>query len=246
VLAAWRGAALACLLGACAEKGDLGRVRPGPFPTDRAASIGAATARASGEAASIYPLTEDEKLLRNLAYGLIAPPMERDVWDRILTELQRTGALTYQPATFDTTAYATKLMTTPYRSATARYGRLIEDVRDDLVRLEQFAAVAHRVVDMDRKREKSLGYVSTLSGEEWANAMRRIGENAVIVGWVQRCLAERVGAYRFALERLVIATPLPAAIEAERAIGELDRRVAAMASSEPRNRVSVRAPLSAF
>jgi hypothetical protein len=232
-LATWRGVALTILLSACAETGDLGRTRPGLFPLDRTDSIGAAAARAAGEPASIYALTEDEKLLRNLAYGLIAPPIERDLWDRVVSELQRTGVLAYQPQPLDPTAYATKLMTTPYRSATARYGRLIEDVRDDLVRLDQFAAVAQRVADMDRKREKSLGYVSTLSGDEWVNAMRRIGENAVIIGWVQRCLAERAGAYRFALERLVIATPLPAAVEAERAIGELDRRVTAMAQAAP-------------
>lgn len=43
---------------------------------------------------------------------------------------------------------------------TGRYSKLIEDIRNDVTRLEPFFASARIVSDLDRKREKSLGYVS--------------------------------------------------------------------------------------
>ncbi len=56
----------------------------------------------------------------------------------------------------DRSAYASRLFTTAYRSQTARYNRLIEDVRNDVMRVDPFFGSARYVVDMDRKREKSL------------------------------------------------------------------------------------------
>ena len=217
------------LVGACADLGDFGRTGS-IFRSDKSSWVGGEAARANGAPPSIFALTEDEKLLRNLAYPLITPSYEKDAWDRILVEFHENGVLPTEAVAFDPTFYATKLLTTPYRSATARYGRLIEDARDDLARIDPFAATALRVVDIDRKREKSLGYVSSLSGDEWKNAIRRIGENAMIVGWVQRSLRERAASYRFALERLVIETPTPGAVEAEHALVALERRIAEMAA----------------
>jgi hypothetical protein len=116
-------------------------------------------------------------------------------------------------------------MTVWVRSETTRYARLIEDVRNDVARLDYFFTTARRVIDIDRKREQSLAYVP-VRGDEVANALARVGENVLIVGWVQRSLAERVAAYRFALERLIIVVPSPLAVEAERSITFLQQRSA--------------------
>jgi len=222
--AGWSVLAMTLLLGACAEFGDFGRTGS-IFKPDRQSRIGAEAARASGAPASSFVLTDDEKLLRNLADPLVTSLQEKDTWDRVFADFQEKGTLPSEAAPFDPTIYATRLLTTPYRSATARYGRLIEDIRDDQVRIDPFAATARRVVDIDRKREQSLGYVSNLSGDEWKNAIRRIGENAMIIGWTQRSLRERAASYRIALERLVIETPTPGAVEAEHVLADLDRRI---------------------
>jgi hypothetical protein len=211
--------AMTLLLGACADLGDFGRTGS-IFKSGRSSPVGAEAARAS-----IFALTDDEKLLRDLAYPLITPPYEKTAWDSILVAFHDTGIMPNEAAPYDPTVYATKLLTTPYRSATARYGRLIEDVRDDQVRIDPFAATARRVIDIDRKREQSLGYVSNLSADEWKNAIGRIGENAMVIGWTQRSLRERAASYRFALERLVIETPTPGAVEAEHALVDLERRI---------------------
>ena len=51
-------------------------------------------------------------------------------------------------------------------------------------------------------------------------------ENASIVALVRETLAQRVSAYRFALERLVITTPSAQAVEVERAINHLQAQIA--------------------
>ena len=66
-----------------------------------------------------------------------------------------------------------------------------------------------------------------MSPGEQINAVNRTQENRAIVAWVCRAVKARIVAYRFALERLVIAVPSPGAAEADRAIGLLQRQLAA-------------------
>ena len=73
--------------------------------------------------------------------------------------------------------------------------------------------------------QKSMGFVSGLSKKEHENAVRRMRENAHVIAIVQQCLADRVASYHFALERLVIITPSPQAIEAERSITLLQKQI---------------------
>ena len=50
------------------------------------------------------------------------------------------------------------------------------------MRVDPFFGSARYVVDMDRKREKSLAYVTNLTVEERDNTLQRIAENRNIVG----------------------------------------------------------------
>jgi hypothetical protein len=218
-------AVLAFLFAGCV--GDFGRPRPSIFGDQRATAMGYEAAAAMGEPASVFPLTEDEILMRDLAFNLIAPPYDRVVWTRTLSEFFRSGVIpVYGPADLRT-GYGAELFGWRYPSATARYARLTDDIRNDIVRIDPFASAAARVFDLDRKRDKSLAYVSTRVPGEVVNAKRRIAENALIVDWVRWCLTERAAGYRFALERLVIGLPSPAAVEAERQLTALDQRIAA-------------------
>ena len=99
--------------------------------------------------------------------------------------------------------------------------QLIDDVRDDITRFEPFFATAANVLDLDRKRNASLAYVSQLSPRERADAVARMEENTLIVQWVQQCLERRISSYRWALERLVVQAPDNMAADADRLIGEL-------------------------
>jgi hypothetical protein len=215
------------LLAGCGVKGDFGRVRPSLAGDDIHAWLGPAALGAKRNQGSAFQLTEDERKLRDLAYPLIDPPYDRNKWDSVLGEL---GYVRYERARLKRSEYATRLLTTPYRSQTARYNRLIEDIRADVTRLDPFYATARYVLDMDGKREKSLAYVSSLSKGDLANALQRIAENRAIVQWVEDSVQERAAAYRIALERMVVSAPSPLAVEAERALTLLKQSISAYAA----------------
>jgi hypothetical protein len=75
-----------------------------------------------------------------------------------------------------------------------------------------------------------------ISVGERESAAARIAENEMIIGWVQRRFMERYGGYKLALERLLVATPAPAAVEAERTLAVFAQR---MAEIEPVVQVAV-------
>jgi hypothetical protein len=174
---------------------------------------------------SEFRLTDDERKLRDLAYPLIEPPYDRNKWYSVLGEYGHRPLPGREGAPYDRTKYWKKLDVEYRRSEASSYARLNTDIRNDVERIEPFYAIAFRVIDLDRKRIQSLAHVSELSPAEHRNAIGRTKENAAIVRWVCRSLDERVAAYRFALERLVIEVPSGAAAEAERSLTLLKTRI---------------------
>lgn len=191
--------------------------------------VGAYAAQRRGEPVSDAPLTDDERSLRDLAYALIAPPITRQKWLVTLADLHQSRVLPNDNPPFSVESYASTLIDVPYRSATARYSRLIDDIRADGVRVTPFFTVARRVIDMDTVRERALAGIGGLTAGEREIAMARIAENRMLIGWVYRRLGERVQGYRFALERLLIKTPAPAAVDAERALRAYEERLGRIA-----------------
>jgi hypothetical protein len=214
-------------LASCGASGDFGRVRPSLVPDYIHDWLGREAAESSGKVPSEYNLTEDERLLRDLAYPLIEPPYDRQRWYSVLSEFGITQSFNPDWWYFDRGVYAEKLMGSRvwfgpyYRSTAGRYSQLIDDIRNDVVRIGPFFDIARRITDLDGKRQKSLAYVSGLTPFERANTLRRVRENTLVVAWVQCSLEARAGVFRYALERLVISEPSQAAVEAERALALL-------------------------
>ncbi len=205
------------LLAGCAN-GDFGRVRPQLVLDNVHDWVGTTAALNSPGLFSDYPLTDDERLLRDLAYPLIEPPYDRQRWYSVLNEYGIGRIWHHDWSLFDEHAYVHWLAAQSFRSELARVGRLNDDIRNDGVRVQPFFQVAARVLIMDRKREKSLAYVEHLTPGEQMSAMARVDENALVISWVQWSLVARTLSYRFALERLAIAVPSPAIGEAERSL----------------------------
>ncbi len=171
-----------------------------------------------------FELTDDERALRDLAFQLIQPSYDRHQWYSIAGEyglIERA-----QRERFDRTDYATRLFGDRYRSPSARYARLIDDIRDDSTRLPQFFETATRVDDIDRKRRESLRYISNLSPHERNEALRRNFANAAIISLVRTRLHQRVASYHFALERLVLMTPSVQAAQVELGLTQLQAEIA--------------------
>lgn len=209
-------AAAAVLFAGAAYAGDFGRPRPF-IPFGDLVSPPRDDIVTSALPPSPFPFNDEERELRALAENLLAHPFERF----------RRYALPIAGLAYTAEDYAAFLLN-EFASAAARYARLIDDTRNDIVRTEPFFATARRVADLDRKRELSLRHVTAVAPEEVGATHARVRENMLLIAEVHRTLAVRAGIYRFALERLVLAVPSPLAAEAERARLELERRLAAI------------------
>ncbi len=206
----------AVLLAGCVQ-GDFGRMRS-PLASDSTHDwVGNEAVGSVGLPASQYPLIDEERLLRSQAYPLIAPPYDRNRWLAVLAERGLIRTVPDEGVWLEA-EYLQRLNAPPVRSPVSRYARLIDDIRNDVVRIDAFFTTAHRVADLDEKREKSLNYVADLTPAEHANAVNRVNENGLIIEWVCRSVTSRMIAYRYALERLVISVPSPRAVDAERAL----------------------------
>jgi hypothetical protein len=214
----------ALALGGCAN-GDFGRLKQELVIDDIHGWVGSNAANDAGVVPSMYPLTDEERRLRDLAYPLIEPPFDRARFYSIINEYGINNLFSNWPH-YDRTIYAKRLMETPYRSATARYSQLNTDIRNDVVRIPDFFLTARRVLDLDRKREQAVALVPDLNPAERKNATRRAAENLLVVEWVQQSLQDRAEGYRFTLERLVVATPAPMAAEVERSINLMKSAIA--------------------
>jgi hypothetical protein len=212
-------------LGGCAN-GDFGRVKPGLVNDEVHSWVGTTAALGNGAPISSFPLTDDERALRDLAYPLIEPPYDRQRWFSFLNEYGMARIFRHDWSRFDPQTYTRVLMSQQLRSEAARYARLSDDVRNDRTRVPPFFLLANRVLDMDRRREASLGAVSNLTPAEELNAIARNAENALVISWVQWSLMARTVSYRVALERLAIGEPMAQATDIERSLNALSSLIA--------------------
>lgn len=182
------------------------------------------------------PYTDDEHTLRDLAYAIIEPPEWSnpsrftiagddffDLWNRWIIG----------PQPFDVRSYAEHLIAKPYRSSTARYSQLIDDIRADTGRVMPFFSMANRVLEADAVRAKSFRLVSRLPGATFDLARARMAENRGLIDRVYDRFRQRIASYRYALENLLLLTPSPNAVEAERTLGALEERLMRMTSLTP-------------
>jgi hypothetical protein len=226
--------ALAVLSG-CSSTGDFGRLNQALVTDDIHAWVGEEAAVSAGAPISAYNLTDDERALRDLAFPLIEPPYDRDRWDAVVYEYGTKQSFQRKLWAYDPAAYYRHLQATLYRSSTARYNQLIDDIRNDIVRIEPFFITARRVADLDRRRDASMAQIAGLSPAERVNAQARIGENSLTIAWVRNSLDQRCASYRFALNRLAVAEPEFVAADADRLLTQLQQQVEA-------NQVVVAAP----
>ena len=220
-------------LAGCTSIGDFGRVKPDLVTDDIHDWVGREAALQAGAPISTNDLTDDERTLRDLAFPLIEPPYDRQRWNAVVYEYGTDRAFRRELWVDDPTAYYWHLRETIHRSTTGVYSQLMDDIRNDIVRIGPFFAVARRVVDLDRRREASMAQVADLSPPERLGAQARVGENALTIAWVQHSLTVRCASYRFALEHLVVAEPESEAADVDRVLTQLQQLIAATADLAP-------------
>ena len=214
-------------LSGCSSIGDYGRLSDEAATDDIHAWVGEEAAASVGAPISADNLTEDERTLRDLAFPLIEPPYDRIRWDAVVYEYGTKRSFQRELWEFDRTAYYRNLQGELLRSSAARYNQLIDDIRNDIVRIAPFFMTARRVVDLDRRRAASMTQVASLTPAERVNALARINENSLTIAWVDKSLNQRCASYRFALEHLAVAEPQPIAADADRVLTELQQQIEA-------------------
>lgn len=215
------------LLPGCSSIGDFDRLQPALVTDDIHAWVGQEAAARAGAPISLDNLTEQERTLRDLAFPLIEPPYDRPRWDSVLYEYGVKREFRRELWAVDLTAYYRHLQAAGYRSTAGRYNKLIDDIRNDVVRIGPFFDIAQRVVELDRRREASMQYIADLSPPDRLNAQARVGENSLTIAWVHHSLTQRCAGYRFALEHLVVAEPEKLAAQADVALTQLQQLIAA-------------------
>lgn len=213
------------VLSGCSSTGDFGRLSDALVTDDIHSWVGREAAVSAGAPVSTYNLTEDERTLRDLAFPLIEPSYDRLRWDAVVYEYGTKQEFQRELWAFDPTAYYRRLLDTPHRSSAGRYYQLIDDIRNDIVRIEPFFMQARRVIDLDRRRQASMEEIAALTPGERLNAEARIGENSLTIVWVRKSLDQRCAGYRFALEHLAVSEPQPYAADADRVLTELKQQI---------------------
>lgn len=215
------------VVGGCSSIGDFGRLQPGLVRDDIHDWVGQDAALHAGAPISADNLTQDERMLRDLAFPLIEPPYDRQRWNAVVYEYGLDHVFQRNLWIDDPTAYYRHLMADPDRTTASKYNQLMDDVRNDIVRIGPFFTVARHVFDLDRRREASMKAVADLSPPERLNAEARVGENSLTIAWVQHSLVARCASYRFALEHLAVAEPDSEAGDVDTALTQLQQETAA-------------------
>lgn len=224
-------AALCCGTELAAEPGDFGRPRESIFVDEFLPWLKDGFDSFTGQSVATAPFTDDERILRDLAYAILQPPELSsrsrftiagvdffELWSRWIVG----------PEPLDVRSYADHLIAKPYRSSTARYAQLIDDIRADAGRIGPFFSMANRVLEADTVRVSGFQYITRLPGGTFDLARIRVAENRGLIDQVYDRFRQRLESYRYALECLLVLTPSPFAVEAERALFVLEERLRRM------------------
>lgn len=237
-------AATAVSLSACAERGDFGRVKPGLWNDTAAPLLGKVSAMVREDPVSWSMMTDDEKELRNRAWQFITPTRERWGFEFQVGDLANKRIIPVSWAGQSAVSYHEALKNWSDRSQRSRYARLREDIENDRLLLGGFVAVACRVQEMDRVRVRALDKLEDPDPYVRSQAEARIDENQTLVRNVFADSRQRLEAYRYSLEHLVVESPDRDAIKVERVLTayDADRAGLERCTSPGRVRVSPAGP----
>ena len=132
------------ILGGCTSIGDFGRLQQPLVNDDIHAWVGQEAAAQAGGPVSVNNLTEDERTLRDLAFALIEPSYDRQRWDAVVLEYGQNRDFRRSLWAFDPAAYYAHLIGPFHRSSSARYSQLIDDMRNDIVRIDPFFSTSRQ------------------------------------------------------------------------------------------------------
>ena len=187
------GAATAC----ARPVGDLGRAQRGVLHDEIMPTAGKIRAEVSGEPASAFNLTDEEREMRDRVWRFLVAPHAEDWFMDTAVELQRTRLTTATDTHFKPERYYRWLRQTHFQSSRVRYGRLADDARADIDTAPTTFASICRVREIDPQRSIATRELRGLASGEVA---ARYAENEMVISWFARALQYRHAAYNNALD----------------------------------------------
>lgn len=201
-------ALLALGLAACVRPtGDFGRAQPSVVHDKVLPLVGEQNARLRGDPVSKFNFTNDELLMRDLAWGLIRPPHVKDWIGGTIAELSRTRILPEVEGRIPPDTYYLFLRSDRFQSSDARYDRIAADAEGDAELVPPFCEVALRVKAADAERLRVLSTKDLVTEEMYEGAKARVFENRTVIVWVAQALRFRIEAYTRAVDTLEVETP---------------------------------------
>ena len=221
------------LAGCLRPTGDFGRARPS-FINDRILPVaGRQVVGLNREPQSSFPYTDEEEELRDLSWYLVAPAHGRDWIGMSAAELQRTEITVRADLRLAPERYSALLLSDRYRSSEARYRRIMDDAANDMAAIGGFFARAADVAAADEARLAAAMALPDIGVSELDDTHGRIAENERLVAWVTRAVWFRLYAYRYALDRLMIATPSASAEAVRDRLDALEAEIRAATGRPP-------------
>src|ERR1700685_4006138 len=117
------------VLPGCSSTGDFGRLQQPLLSDDIHAWVGQEAAARAGGPVSVNNLTDDERMLRDLAFALIEPSYDRQRWDAVVLEYGQNRFFRHSLWAFDPAASYAHLIGPFPPSSSAPYNQLFDNIR---------------------------------------------------------------------------------------------------------------------
>jgi len=221
ILAFGASIVIALALSACTEVGDFDR--PTISIRETESILGASTDGDAYEEQrfSDYSLTYKEERMRTIGYRLIQPlgfqPRYRDQ----ITAARYTRAIAAERPLSDGDRYYESLRDNHRRYEDALWNKLISDIQNDEISALRFVTTAEKVLQQDAERIATVNSRTTTLPDE-KEMFTRIEENTWFIELVTNSLADRMRAYRYAIERAKLEAPSDKVFDAQSRIADLD------------------------
>lgn len=198
---------LVIVSGCTRPTGDFGRAKETEVHDTIMPALGEKLAQVRGEPVSKANYTDDEELMRKLAWELIRPANSRDWIGGTVVELSRTRVLPESQGLIPEPLYYNFLNSEKFQSSDARFDRVAGDARGDASLIPPYCKVAIRVEDADLERSRALAGRTAVTQETYKAVKSRVWENRRLTDWVAVALRYRVKAYKYAVDNLELQTP---------------------------------------
>lgn len=216
--------ATAILLTGCSNKGDFGRTEPSFFEDRVLPVTRSLVGMVRGAATSDYPLTQDEKALRDLSRDLADPSKRASAKKTLMRQAHAAGVAKNKYEKKRRLRHDVGLEATRYRSPYKQHYALLYAVKNDVRLTERFTYTSRRVYKTDNIRYRRLVSSGDLSGDQIRNVTARLKDNREIVNATLLVLENRISDYRLDLKHMKLRAPGPLEREITYAIDSLKIR----------------------